>query len=915
MKLKFIAVAAMLIPLASIAQPHRQMNPANKGLVSAQDPSSLPVSGAAVVFPEKKNYVEPVVCPVPSGFGRWRISDGWTLQSGDSFAMGGEKYNAVVPGTVLTTLVRAGVYPDPYYGLNNMAIPEDLCRQDWWYTLDLPLDDEQLSSESIRLEFKGINYKADVWVNSTKVGRIEGAFIRGGFEIKPVAKALNKVAVHIFPPDNPGIPHEQSFRAGRGPNGGQLCLDGPTFISSEGWDWIPGIRDRNIGIWQDVELVTSCGASLGDAQVITDLPLPRTDEADVLIKGCVRSCGSPRNLTVKASLDGAQTSCEVTEGAYELKFHLDNPRLWMPNGYGEQNLYDVRISLYDGEKLLDTRTERFGVREFSYELSVDTPTRKALRIEYDPTDLRAAGAIFDNRMQRRIEGETEIPSLRRGVDESVLKEIPSDETAPYLVIKCNGVRIFCRGGNWGMDDGMKNCSREHLEPYLKLHRDAGFNIVRNWTGESTEDTFYTLCDEYGMLVWNDFWLSTEGYNLDPNDEALFMRNVEDVLKRFRNHPSIAVWCPRNEGYATESLERMLDDAVARLDGTRRYHPNSRYSNLRTSGPWHYLANPAEYYTDRAFGFNTEMGTPSIPTAESMRKFLPEVDRWPLNDVWVYHDLHFDVKPYLNDMTRKYGEPASMEDFCRKAQLMNYDSHRAMLESFNAHMWNNTSGVFLWMTHPAWPSVEWQVYSWDCETFGSYFGSRKACEPLHIQMNLNDLQVVVLNVSTVARKNLDASMTLYDLAGKKLRSASCKLASLDANSKAECFKADLSGVEGVFIARFVLKDAKGKVLSVNDYLRSSDGSFAALDSSKAVLKATRAKGGFTVRNTSKCAAIGVKFNVRDASSLEPVLPAFFGDAYINLLPGESRTVSVDFEYNGAAILTAEGYNVDYAVILK
>ena len=911
MKLKFIAVAAMLIPLASMAQPHRQMNPSNKGLVVAQDPSSLPVSGAEIVFPEKQAYVEPSVSLTPSGFGRWKIADGWTLQSGDSFAMGGEKYNAVVPGTVLTTLVKAGEYPDPYYGLNNMAIPESLCRQDWWYTLDLPLDDEQLSSESIRLEFQGINYRADVWVNSTKVGSIEGAFIRGGFEIKPLAKALNKVAVHIFPPYNPGIPHEQSFRSGRGPNGGQLCLDGPTFISSEGWDWVPGIRDRNIGIWQDVELVVSDGVRLGDAQVITDLPLPRTDEAEITVKG-VYDGGASRKLTVKAELDGVEKSCDASEGSFELNFHLDNPRLWMPNGYGEQNLYCVKISLYDGDKLLDTRTERFGVREFSYELTVDTPTRQALRIEYDPTDLRTAGAIFNNRLQRHIEGATEIPSLRKGVDESVLKEIPCDEMSPYLVIRCNGVRIFCRGGNWGMDDGMKNCSREHLEPYLKLHKDAGLNIVRNWTGESTEDMFYTLCDEYGMLVWNDFWLSTEGYNLDPNDENLFMRNVEDVLKRFRNHPSIAVWCPRNEGYATESLERRIDDAVAALDGTRRYHPNSRYSNLRTSGPWHYLANPAEYYTDRAFGFNTELGTPSIPTAESMRKFLPEADQWPLSDDWVYHDLHFDVKPYLADMTLKYGEPSSMDDFCRKAQLMNYDSHRAMLESFNAHMWNNTSGVFLWMTHPAWPSVEWQVYSWDCETFGSYFGCKKACEPLHIQMNLDDLQVVALNVSPEAQKNLSASMTLYDLSGKKLRSASCKLASLDANSKAGCFKADLGGLEGVFIARFILKDSKGKVLSVNDYLRSSDGSFAALDSSKAVLKATRTKGGFTVRNTSKCAAIALKFNLRDAGG-EAVLPAFFSDAFINLLPGESRTITV--EGSEGLSLSVEGYNVDYAVILK
>lgn len=103
-----------------------------------------------------------------------------------------------------------------------------------------------------------------------------------------------------------------------------------------------------------------------------------------------------------------------------------------------------------------------------------------------------------------------VPALREGVDVSRLRRIGKDATSPYLVLRCNGVRIFCRGGNWGMDDGMKRVSRERLEPAFRLHREEGFNMVRNWTGESTEEIFYTLCDEYGMLVWNDFWISTEG---------------------------------------------------------------------------------------------------------------------------------------------------------------------------------------------------------------------------------------------------------------------------------------------------------------------------------------------------------------------------------------------------------------------
>ena len=121
-----------------------------------------------------------------------------------------------------------------------------------------------------------------------------------------------------------------------------------------------------------------------------------------------------------------------------------------------------------------------------------------------------------------------------------------------------------------MDDGMKRVSREHLEPYFRLHKEANFNMIRNWTGESTEEVFYQLCDEYGMLVFNDFWLSTQGYNMPVNDDDLFLRNAEDVVKRFRNHPSIAIWNPRNEGFAPEYIEKRLAEMIARVDGTRYY---------------------------------------------------------------------------------------------------------------------------------------------------------------------------------------------------------------------------------------------------------------------------------------------------------------------------------------------------------
>ncbi len=167
--------------------------------------------------------------------------------------------------------------------------------------------------------------------------------------------------------------------------------------------------------------------------------------------------------------------------------------------------------------------------------------------------------------------------------------------APYLVIKVNGVRIAARGGNWGMDDARKRVSREHLEPYFRLHRDAGLNIIRNWVGQSTEETFYELADEYGLMVWNDFWDSTQNYNVEAEDPQLFLANAKDTIERYRNHPSIVLWCGRNEGVPQPIINEGLIRLIHSLDGTRYYSPSSNEVNLQGSGPYSYQ-EPADYFT-------------------------------------------------------------------------------------------------------------------------------------------------------------------------------------------------------------------------------------------------------------------------------------------------------------------------------
>ena len=919
---------AFCIASASAQTPHKQMLSTNFGLPSPQPEETLPKSSVPVQMPERVAKVDAETVLRPMADNVWEITSGWEMCEGDK-VMTDDWYNATVPGTVLRTLVNQGVYPDPYYGLNNLSIPEDLCRKDWWYRCSFELSEDMLAKESLELLFNGINYKADIWFNGQKLGSIAGAFIRGRFDITDLAAAENNLAVHIYPPANPGVPHEQSPSAGGGKNGGALCLDGPTFICSEGWDWMPGVRDRNIGIWQDVQLIATDGISFGDTQVITDLPLPDVSYAGLTVKTVLmNSTDKDQNVVLEGKIgdlisfsqavklpSGAQVPVEVSE------LMLSNPKLWMPNGYGAPNMYELELSCVLGDKVSDTQVTRFGVRELSYELTVDAPSAKGLRIEHNPLADNHLGQLLDHRMLRDTLGGLHIPSLAEGLDVKDVTVIPNDGMSPYLVIKVNGVRIFCRGGNWGMDDMMKDVSREHLEPYFILHKEANFNMIRNWTGASTSENFYDLCDEYGMLVWNDFWISTEGFNLDPLDEDLFMRNATDVVRRFGHHPSIVMWCPRNEGYATETLERRLSAMIHKEDMTRRYHPNSRNCNMRWSGPWHYYKDASVYYYYDAHGFNSELGSPSVPTAASMRKMMPEADQWPISDTWHYHDLLNGLDEYVAAVDRLYGKAESLDDFCSKVQFINYDSYRAMFESWNSVMWADGSGVLLWMSHPAWPSVEWQTYSWDYETFGSFYGSRKACEPVHIQMNLDDHDIVVLNTTTSPLSKVTVSFACYDLAGKKLAAKAEKGIDLGANSRKEIFKAELGEMKGVYIVRLLLSDSKGNVLSRNDYLMRGQGAedFTALaELGKTSLKARKlaSKDGtvrFEVSNPSKVSAMNLKFNLCCPQTGEIILPAYFSDGYFHLLPGEKRVIEMHSPSTGNVVV--EGYNVDSQIIIK
>lgn len=780
-------------------------------------------------------------------------------------------YNATVPGTVLTTLVEQEVFPEPTIGMNNLRIPDSLCRRVWWYRTELAVPaDWMKTNQRLWLEFDGINYQAEVWLNARRVGTIRGAFRRGKFDITEALNNTGKniLAVRILPPVHPGMPLEkrEDFWLY---NGGALGKDSPAYLASIGWDWMGPVRDRGMGLWDAVRLRRTGEVVIGDPQIVTDLPLPDTSRADVSIAVPVRNVSDqPQRVVVKAAFEEAAVSQTVSLRPKEsrtVKFTpetdaalaLKDPKLWWPAGYGDPHLYHLTLSAEANGQTSDTQAMRFGVRELSFRGS---------------------------------------------------KLVPRPSNAPdqpdELEISVNGQRIFCRGGNWGCPEMLLRLSRERLETAARLHREANFTMIRNWVGMNTTKAFYDLCDEYGLLIWNDFWLANPVDGPNPDDPQLFLDNVRDAVLRYRNHPSIALWCGRNEGMPPVVLDEGMRRLTTELDGTRYYQSHSSDVGVNGNGPYRYMP-PEQYFDKLTRGFKTEIGMPSVPGAESLRRMLDDPNPWPIDARWAYHDFCPEGNQYRDEyikaLEEKFGPAADLDDFCRKAQMINYDGYRAIFEGCNHKLWNDCSGLLLWMSHPAWPSMVWQVYDYWYGTDGAYFGSKKANEPTHIQLcPLNDTVEMINHTAEPVAGTVSATVFGPDASILWQKSEAALAA---ANRRTESFAIQWpDDLPPACLVKLEWTDGDGRMLSENTYWHGRENSsLRALETmpevelSGIVLFEKNSDGEPTaavrLTNGSDHIALMAQLVLRDAQTNERILPAYYSDNFLSLLPGEFRTVNV------------------------
>jgi len=834
------------------------------------------------------------------------LSSGWQLQDIAKVPQPGAEvaspalntsswYTATVPGTVLTTLVNNRVYPEPLYGENNRPeiIPDSLARTSYWYRTLIAVP-KSYKDHHVWLNFDGINYSAVVWVNGVQVGTMRGAFIRGIFDITahvtPGKKAV--VAVLVTPQPTPGIPHEHTLTAGLGQNGGATAIDGPTFLSTIGWDWLPAIRDRDTGIWQKVFLSATGPVILKDPLVTTDLPLPRTDSADLTVQttvenvsdspvtGVLRGFFAYNKKPIDSFAQLGSLSQSVTLAPHSKQvitfdpkntpaLHLIGPRLWWPNGYGPADLYILNMSFEIGNNASDAISLDFGVRKISY-------------------------------------------------------TVPGTDT---LTISVNGVQIFIRGGDWGLDEAMKRIPRERLDAQIRMHRLANLNLIRNWVGQSTGQDFYELCDKYGIMVWDEFFQPNPNDGPDPTDIETYMANVRDKILRFRNHPSIMLWCARNEGFPPPEIDAPLRKLLAELEPTRRYQPSSTDGpGVRSHGPYHWRT-PREFYKVTDDYFKTETGSVSVPTLESIHGMMPKKDWEMITDDWAEHDLAKGASggdKYPGILASRFGAIANLADFVRKAQLANYEAFRAMYEGRNAQLFHPTTALITWMSHPAQPSFVWQLYHYDLEPNASLFAVMHAGELVHIQFNEATGELQVINNLPTALKSAVAHIAVYNLDGTlayEHKTAVTAEPDVATNLGPIDFPATVSPVHFI---KLDLLDANSKPLSSNFYWRSQPehpDDFTDLNKLPTVMLDAQVASNdangkrtltVTLHNPSKNIALMAHMQLRRQKSGQRVLPAFYSDNYISLTPDETRTITVESsvsDFNGDnALLVFDGWNV-------
>lgn len=851
---------------------------------------------------------------------RLELREGWAIQSSAKVTAGGEAlsqpgfatagwHRATVPTTVVSALVADGTYLDPYYGMNlrkipgttykigtnfsNVEMPADSpFAVPWWYRTELTLPPDS-AGRTLWLRLDGVNFRFDAWLNGKKIAdaaKTGGAFRLHEIDVTGVAKpGPNALAVLVS-----------------APKPGDLAI---TFV-----DWNPMPPDKVMGLYRPVTLTASGPVALRHPQVVTKLNLPASDRAELTVKVVARNATA---APVSGTLRGRATVTHAEEGrtsaiAFEKdvalaagetreiaigpadapQLSIANPKLWWPAQYGEPALQSLELELVVAGATSDRATAKFGIRE-----------------------------------------------------------VTAARTPSGLVYSVNGRRILIRGGGW-TSEMMLRYSTERFEQEIAYVKDMGLNTIR-LEGKLEDEPFFDIADREGLLVmpgWCccDHWEKWDKW--DAEDLPVAVASLRDQVLRLRGRASVFTWLNGSDGPPPAKVEQAYLDVLKETgfpnpvvsSATEKKAEVSGESGVKMRGPYEWVP-PLYWYTDTKIGgphgFATEIGPgPSPPPLESLKRFLPEDQLWPINEAWNYHCGGGPFKTldvFTKAMDARYGPSKSVEEYARKAQAAAYESHRAMLESFGERKYAAT-GVIQWMQNNAWPGMIWHLYDFYLRPGGSYFGAKKAGEPLHVQFAYDDRSVVVVNSTLQEHRGLKATARVLDLASKELLARTAPV-DVGPDGSVKVLKVEEPpGLTPTYFLFLQLDDAAGRTVSRNVYWLSTKKDVLAWDKSewyytpvtdyadltglqqlppaevKASARFESGRARVTLQNPSKALAFLVHLAVRKGPDGEEVLPVLWDDNYLTLLPGETREIEAAYAPKdlGSAtpVVTVDGWNV-------
>ena len=826
----------------------------------------------------------------------YELNSGWQCRNAGGVKVTGQQLSApgyhltgweaaTVPGTVLTTLLNNKQAPDPMYGMNNEKIPDiyHAGRDHYTYWFVKDFTEKPASGDTqVWLHFRGVNDGCDIFLNGHQVTPAThyGAFLRQTYNITPwLAKnGQNRLAVIVYPPQFPGNPN-----GGQGGDGTIAKNVGPQYTA--GWDWIQPVRDRNTGIWDKVTIERTGAVRIKDPHIITKVPGARKPEgpqapATLLVSAELENATATAVTgTLKYAFKGGTAAKKVTLAPHSTALvqlpdlEVKAPALWWPAGYGPQHLHQLHLQFVNNGRIYDTEDSEFGIREIQTYWNAHTGSRE---------------------------------------------------------VAVNGQKIFIKGGNWITSDAMFRFSKERYDAEVRFNRDMHLNLIRIWGGSLTErPEFFEACDKYGLLVFQDFWISGDcnGRWQDPkkkddqwtrrqypDDHTLFLNTVTDQVKMIRNYPSLAFWCGGNEITPPADLfAAMKDSILPALDGTRYFFDYSNsdsmsYNPFGGNGDGPYGIQPVPYFwSHRTFPFNSEVGSVGTGDYESLERFLPaenlvapDAATGKTDSVWDYHK-YIGYSKFVDP----YGKARDLRDWANKVQLVNYDQYRALMEGFSSHMWDWYTGVIIWKTQNPWTALRGQMYDYYLDPNACLYGNRKGATPLHVMYDPTDGMVMAVNNTFSYARNLMLELKAYDMQGHAtLLSQLFVEAGPTGVQKYMSMKHALDKLaekEGIFFSLRLINTSR-EVVDENLYwLPDGNGNYSGLQQMPAAavtITARKAAADSILVTISNPAGGPVAFFNRislvDAQQHKRILPVFYSDNYLSVLPGEKRTVSISGE---------------------